>query len=73
MFVWSGMQPDIVKRRILIVDLDVHQGYLYGEMPSYSKDVRPELVTFWIHCEANYFSEKANIRFGHWIASRMQS
>jgi acetoin utilization deacetylase AcuC-like enzyme len=45
--------PDIVKR-ILIVDLDVHQGN--GNAVLFQG--RPEVVTFSIHCEANYFSGK---------------
>jgi acetoin utilization deacetylase AcuC-like enzyme len=45
--------PDIVKK-ILIVDLDVHQGN--GNAVLFQG--RPEVVTFSIQCEANYFSEK---------------
>jgi acetoin utilization deacetylase AcuC-like enzyme len=45
--------PDIVKN-ILIVDLDVHQGN--GNAVLFQG--RPEVVTFSIQCEANYFSEK---------------
>lgn len=45
--------PDIIKR-ILIIDLDVHQGN--GNAVLF-KSVN-EVTTFSIHCKANYFSEK---------------
>jgi acetoin utilization deacetylase AcuC-like enzyme len=45
--------PDVVKR-ILIVDLDVHQGN--GNAVLFHD--RPEVSTFSMHCEANFFSEK---------------
>jgi acetoin utilization deacetylase AcuC-like enzyme len=45
--------PDLIKK-ILIVDLDVHQGN--GNAVLFQG--RPEVVTFSIQCEANYFSQK---------------
>ena len=45
--------PDTV-RRILILDLDVHQGN--GNAVLFQN--RPEVFTFSLHCSANYFSEK---------------
>jgi acetoin utilization deacetylase AcuC-like enzyme len=45
--------PDLVQR-ILIVDLDVHQGN--GNAVLFQD--RPEVFTFSIHCRSNYFSEK---------------
>ena len=45
--------PDKI-RRILIVDLDVHQGN--GNAVLFQG--RPEVVTFSMQCKANYFSEK---------------
>mmetsp|Transcript_42861 Transcript_42861/g.91116 ORF Transcript_42861/g.91116 Transcript_42861/m.91116 type:complete len:468 (+) Transcript_42861:2-1405(+) len=41
-------------RRILILDLDVHQGN--GNAALF--DGRPEVQTFSMHCSANYFSKK---------------
>jgi len=41
-------------KKILIVDLDVHQGN--GNAVLFRD--RPEVFTFSIHCQANYFSEK---------------
>jgi acetoin utilization deacetylase AcuC-like enzyme len=43
-------------RRILILDLDVHQGN--GNAVLFQG--RPEVFTFSMHCKANYFSEKQN-------------
>lgn len=45
--------PDLI-RRILILDLDVHQGN--GNAVLFQG--RPDVVTFSLHCKANYFSEK---------------
>lgn len=45
--------PDLV-RRILILDLDVHQGN--GNAVLFHG--RPEVFTFSMHCNANYFSDK---------------
>jgi acetoin utilization deacetylase AcuC-like enzyme len=45
--------PDVVKK-ILIVDLDVHQGN--GNAVLFQG--RPEVSTFSMQCEGNYFSEK---------------
>lgn len=45
--------PDLVKR-VLILDLDVHQGN--GNAVLFQN--RPEVFTFSLHCSANYFSEK---------------
>lgn len=45
--------PDIVKR-ILIVDLDVHQGNGNAVLFQGRKDV----ITFSMHCSSNYFSKK---------------
>jgi acetoin utilization deacetylase AcuC-like enzyme len=45
--------PDLI-RNILIIDLDVHQGN--GNAVLFQG--RPEVVTFSIQCEANYFSQK---------------
>jgi acetoin utilization deacetylase AcuC-like enzyme len=45
--------PDLVQR-ILIVDLDVHQGN--GNSVLFHD--RPEVFTFSIHCQANFFSKK---------------
>ena len=45
--------PDVV-RRILIVDLDVHQGN--GNAVLFRDD--PRVFTFSAHCRGNYFSEK---------------
>jgi acetoin utilization deacetylase AcuC-like enzyme len=47
--------PNII-RRILILDLDVHQGN--GNAVLFQG--RPEVFTFSMHCSANYFSEKQN-------------
>ena len=47
--------PHVVKR-ILIVDLDVHQGN--GNAVLFQG--RPEVDTFSMHCVANYFSQKQN-------------
>ena len=45
--------PDTVQR-ILIVDLDVHQGN--GNAVLFAN--HPQVFTFSLHCQANYFSEK---------------
>lgn len=45
--------PDVI-RRILIIDLDVHQGN--GNAVLFQG--RSEVMTFSMHCEANYFSPK---------------
>ena len=45
--------PDVV-RRILVLDLDVHQGN--GNAVLF--DGRDDVMTFSMHCRANYFSEK---------------
>ena len=45
--------PTIVKK-ILIIDLDVHQGN--GNAVLFQD--RPDVMTFSMHCNANYFSEK---------------
>jgi acetoin utilization deacetylase AcuC-like enzyme len=45
--------PDLI-RRILILDLDVHQGN--GNAVLFQN--RPEVFTFSLHCTANYFSDK---------------
>ena len=45
--------PDIIKR-ILIIDLDVHQGN--GNAVLFQE--KPEVFTFSMHCSANYFSKK---------------
>jgi acetoin utilization deacetylase AcuC-like enzyme len=45
--------PDLVKR-ILVIDLDVHQGN--GNAALFQN--RQDVFTFSIHCSANYFSEK---------------
>ena len=45
--------PDVV-RRVLIVDLDVHQGN--GNAVLF--DGRDDVLTFSLHCSHNYFSEK---------------
>lgn len=45
--------PDIVKK-ILIIDLDVHQGN--GNAVLFQKD--PRVFTFSMHCKGNYFSAK---------------
>ena len=47
--------PSTIKR-VLIVDLDVHQGN--GSAVLFKG--RPEVVTFSLHCSANYFSQKEN-------------
>ena len=47
--------PDVVKK-ILIIDLDVHQGN--GNAVLFQG--KDEVVTFSMHCNANYFSEKEN-------------
>ena len=45
--------PDLIKR-VLIIDLDVHQGN--GNAVLFRK--RDDVFTFSMHCSANYFSEK---------------
>ena len=45
--------PDVV-RNILIVDLDVHQGNGNAKL----FETNPNVFTFSIHCDANYFSKK---------------
>jgi acetoin utilization deacetylase AcuC-like enzyme len=45
--------PDVI-RRILIIDLDVHQGN--GNAVLFQS--RTNVMTFSMHCEANYFSPK---------------
>lgn len=45
--------PDVVKK-VLIIDLDVHQGN--GNAVLFQG--RDEVITFSMHCKANYFSDK---------------
>jgi acetoin utilization deacetylase AcuC-like enzyme len=45
--------PDLIKT-ILMVDLDVHQGN--GNAVLFQK--KPEVYTFSVHCDGNYFSKK---------------
>lgn len=48
------LYPDVLSSRMLILDLDVHQGN--GNAVLFQG--RPDVITFSLHCEANYFSPK---------------